>query len=200
MLLDWIRMTGVKHPTPRTGATTYAAVSKRSTGRLSAAAVPAVRASPPPADVEAASVDAVAREDNDIAGVEALLLNKAAPAFRENVALAAVPIRIPKPPRFPQLILKPQQQAVLAWFGPAVQRKMLLRVLLRYDEAVELADVTRRQRLLKQPLLRNLLLLRLLHLRRRRRRRVLIRELLLVLIVEVERDGVVVLVAERRPV
>lgn len=75
---------------------------------------------------------------------------------------------------------------------------MLLRVLLRYDEAVELADVTRRQRLLKQPLLRNLLLLRLLHLRRRRR--VLIRELLLVLIVEVERDGVVVLVAEHRPV
>lgn len=108
MLLDLIRMTGVKHPTPRTGATTtYAAVSERSTGRLSAAAVPAVRASPPPADEEAASVDAVAREDNDIAGVEALLLNKAAPAFRENVALAAVPIRIPKPPRFPQLILKP---------------------------------------------------------------------------------------------
>ncbi|EYU18081.1 hypothetical protein MIMGU_mgv1a014711mg [Erythranthe guttata] len=108
----------------------------------------------PVSDEEAAAVDAVAGEDDDISGVEAFLLDEAAPALGEDVALAAVPVRVPEPPRFPDLVLEPQQQPALAGVSAAaVQREMLLRVLLRYHEPVQLADVARRQRLLEQPVL-----------------------------------------------
>lgn len=102
LLMDRIRMTGINHPTPPTSATATVR------NRLSTADVwRGDRIPPPPPDEEAAGVDAVAREDDHIAGVETLLLDEAAPPFRQNVALAAVPVGVPESPRFPQFILEP---------------------------------------------------------------------------------------------
>lgn len=62
----------------------------------------------PPSDEEAVSVGAVALEQDDVAGVEALVLDIAAPPFGEHVALAAVPVGVAKPPALTRLVLETQ--------------------------------------------------------------------------------------------
>lgn len=91
----------------------------------------------------------MARKEDDVAGVEPLLLHEAAPPLGQDVALAAVPIRVSEPPRLPAVVLEAQQQPFLS---AAVQGKVLLGLLLRYHKAVELANVARGQGLLKQGL------------------------------------------------
>lgn len=86
----------------------------------------------------------MALEQNDVAGVEALLLDVAAPAFGENVALATVPIGVAESPALAGLVLEVQQEP-----GVASEREVLLRVLFGDDEAVELADVAGSQWLLE---------------------------------------------------
>lgn len=91
---------------------------------------------PPPPYEQALIVVPVTLEHNDITGVEALLLHVAAPPFGQHVALAAVPIRVPEAPALAGLVLEAKQQARVA-----AEREVLLGVLFRDDEAVELADV-----------------------------------------------------------
>ena len=111
----------------------------------------------PAADEEAvtgAEATAHALEAHDVAGVEALLLDVAAPPLGEHVALAAGPVRVPEPPRLAGLVLEGQQQALVAAVsGPvAAEREVPLRVLLGDHKAVELSHVAGRERLLEQVL------------------------------------------------
>ena len=95
-------------------------------------------------------------EDDGVPGSEALLPDEAAPALGEHVALAAVPVRVPEPPHLALAVLEVEEHA-LACGGRrrrclrrALQREVLLGVLLGDHEAVELADVAGRDRLLEQ--------------------------------------------------
>jgi hypothetical protein len=98
----------------------------------------------PPPNEQALGVGPVALEQNDVAGVEALLLDVAAPAFGEDVALATVPIGVAEAPALAGLVLEVEQEA-----GVAAEREVLLGVLFGDDEAVELADVAGGQWLLE---------------------------------------------------
>lgn len=177
----------VKHAAPATA-----------TRRLSNTTVLSSAAPPPPPNEEAADLLGVAREEDNIAGVEPLLLHETAPPFGQDVALAAVPIRVTEPPRLPDLVFEPQQQPLLAAGGlscAAVQGEIPLGVLLGYDEAIELADVAGREGFLEEGLLGELVF----ESRRRRsigvgfavvrRRRRLLQQLLFVFIVEVEGES-----------
>jgi len=62
----------------------------------------------PPSDEEAVGVGAVALEQDNVAGVEALVLDVAAPPFGQHVALAAVPVGVTKPPALTRLVLETQ--------------------------------------------------------------------------------------------
>jgi len=62
----------------------------------------------PPSDKEAVSIGAVALKQDDVAGVEALVLDVAAPPFGEHVALAAVPVGVAEPPALTRLVLETQ--------------------------------------------------------------------------------------------
>ncbi|PKA64306.1 hypothetical protein AXF42_Ash009526 [Apostasia shenzhenica] len=106
---------------------------------------------PAAADVEAVAVGAAAKEEDHIACVELLLLDEAAPALGEHVALAAGPVGVAEPPRLSGLVFEAQQKTLLP--GLAVEREVLLRVLLRDHQPVQLPDVARRQRLLEHGLL-----------------------------------------------
>lgn len=103
--------------------------------------------SPPPTDEEPVGVGAVAVEEDDVPGVEALVLDEAAPALGEDIALAAAPVGVAEPPPLPGLVLEAQQLRRLA-----DQREVLLRVLLGYHQPVQLPHVARRQRLLEHRL------------------------------------------------
>lgn len=81
-------------------------------------------------------------ERDYVAGVELFLLHKPAPPFGHHVALAAVPVGVPKPPRLPVPVLEIQQKPFLV--AGRIQREVLLGMLFRDDEAVELPYVARR--------------------------------------------------------
>lgn len=70
----------------------------------------ACTAPPPPPYKEAFAVQTVALEQHHVAGVQPLLLHEPAPPFRQHVALATVPIRIPKPFFSFQFILKKKKE------------------------------------------------------------------------------------------
>lgn len=92
-------------------------------------------------------------EQNYIPRVQPFLFHETAPALGQYVALAAVPIRVSKPPRLARLVLEAQQQPFLtSRVVAAAEGKIFLGVLLWDDEAVELADITRGQWLLEQGL------------------------------------------------
>ena len=93
-------------------------------------------------------------EDDGVAGSEALLPDEAAPALGEHVALAAVPVRVPEPPHLALAVLKIEEHALAGGLllRRALQREVLLRVLLGHDEEAELADVARRHDLLEEQL------------------------------------------------
>lgn len=61
-----------------------------------------------PSDEEAVGVGAVALEQDNVAGVEALVFDVAAPPFGQHVALAAVPVGVAKPPALTRLVLETQ--------------------------------------------------------------------------------------------
>ena len=67
-----------------------------------------------------------------------------APPFGQNVALAAIPVRVPKPPYFPSNVLEIQKYSLRARSASALQRKVLFRVLFRYYQSVQLSDVAQR--------------------------------------------------------
>ena len=85
-------------------------------------------------------------EQNDVASVEAFVFDVTAPSFGQNVTLATVPIRVTEAPTLPGLVLETQQQPLRR---RRVEREVLLRVLFRNHEPVQLPDVARRQRLLE---------------------------------------------------
>lgn len=97
-------------------------------------------------DEEALRVGAVSVEQNDVACVEAFVFDVTAPSFGQNVTLATVPIRVTEAPTLPGLVLETQQQPLRR---RRVEREVLLRVLFRNHEPVQLPDVARRQRLLE---------------------------------------------------
>jgi len=102
-------------------------------------------------DEEALRVGAVSVEQNDVACVEAFVFDVTAPAFGQNVTLATVPIRVTEAPALPRLVLETQQEPFRRRRVTAgrVKREVLLRVLFRDHEPVQLPDVARRQRLLE---------------------------------------------------
>lgn len=134
-------------------------------------------------DEEALRVGAVSVEQNDVACVEAFVFDVTAPAFGQNVTLATVPIRVTEAPTLPGLVLETQQQPLRR---RRVEREVLLRVLFRNHEPVQLPDVARRQRLLEHGYL--LLLLRQVISSLVRNDNVVF--LLLLLVVQIETRGV----------
>lgn len=68
-----------------------AARRRRTTALLSSR-----RPAPPPPDEDPLAVHTVALEEDDVAGIEPLLLHVAAPPFGQHVALATTPVRIPE--------------------------------------------------------------------------------------------------------
>lgn len=103
-------------------------------------------------DEEAVGVGAVAEKENDVASIEALVLDVTAPAFGQNVALATIPVRVTEPPALSALVLETQRHP-LALPSRLSQRQVLLRVLLRDHQSVQLPHVARRQWLLEHRLL-----------------------------------------------
>jgi len=96
-------------------------------------------------------------EANRVTGFQILLFNEPAPTFGQNVTLATVPIRVAEPPHFPPNVFEVQQNALRRRGADAVnalQRKVLLRVLLRDHQPVQLPHVARRDRLLEELLTR----------------------------------------------
>jgi hypothetical protein len=96
-------------------------------------------------------------EDDGVPGSEALLPDEAAPALGEHVALAAVPVGVAEPPHLALPVLEVEEHALggggrlrLHRRRRALQREVLLGVLLGDHEAVELADVAGRDRLVEQ--------------------------------------------------
>lgn len=63
---------------------------------------------PPPPNEEPLRIITVALEQNDVAGVKTLVLHVTAPPLGENIALAAVPVRVTEPPALPRLVLETQ--------------------------------------------------------------------------------------------
>lgn len=57
--------------------------------------------SPPAGDEEAVRMSAVSVEQNDVAGVEAFVLDVTAPSFCQDIALAAVPVGVTESPQLP---------------------------------------------------------------------------------------------------
>lgn len=139
-------------------------------------------------DEEALRVGAVSVEQNDVACVEAFVFDVTAPAFGQNVTLATVPIRVTEAPALPRLVLETQQEPFRRRRVTAgrVKREVLLRVLFRDHEPVQLPDVARRQRLLEHGYL--LLLLRQVISSLVRNDNVVF--LLLLLVVQIETRGV----------
>lgn len=134
-------------------------------------------------DEEALREGAVSVEQNDVASVEAFVFDVTAPSFGQNVTLATVPIRVTEAPTLPGLVLETQQQPLRR---RRVEREVLLRVLFRNHEPVQLPDVARRQRLLEHGYL--LLLLRQVISSLVRNDNVVF--LLLLLVVQIETRGV----------
>lgn len=67
-----------------------------------------------PPNEQTVTVSTVSFKQNDITSIESLLLNIAAPAFGQHVALAAVPIRVAESPALSRLVLETQQQPLVA--------------------------------------------------------------------------------------
>lgn len=102
-----------------------------------------VRASPPVyVQVALTGLSNAALERDNVAGIELLLLNETAPPLGHHVALAAVPVGVPEPPRLAVPVLEVQQQPLLV--RRRIQRKVPLRVLLRNHQPVQLPHVARR--------------------------------------------------------
>ncbi|WVZ10773.1 hypothetical protein V8G54_015303, partial [Vigna mungo] len=88
-----------------------------------------------------------------VTGFQILFFNEPAPTFGQNVALATIPIRVAESPHFPRNVFEVQQNALRRRRANAVnalQREVLLRVLLRDHQPIQLPHVTRRNRLLEQ--------------------------------------------------
>lgn len=149
----------IEHPGPTPTTTTLnttaaAASANLRPGIITSSSAAILHRTTPPPNEEALAVVSAPLEQNDVAGVEALFLHVAAPPFGQDVALAAVPVRVAEPPALAGLVLETQQQALLgAGRVSAAEGEVLLGVLLGNDEAVQLADVARRQRLLEHGLL-----------------------------------------------
>uniref|UniRef100_A0A8R7VCU1 Uncharacterized protein n=1 Tax=Triticum urartu TaxID=4572 RepID=A0A8R7VCU1_TRIUA len=92
-----------------------------------------------------------AAEGDGVPGVEALLLDEAAPALGHDVALAAVPVGVAEAPRLAGAVLEAEQEALVG--GGGVEREVLLRVLLRDHQPVQLAHVARGHDLVEHVLL-----------------------------------------------
>lgn len=92
---------------------------------------------------EAVRICEVTVKGNDVAGVEALVLDVSAPAFGQDVTLATVPIGVTEAPALAGLVLETQQDA-LGVPSPTAQREVLLCVLLRDHQTVQLPHVARR--------------------------------------------------------
>jgi hypothetical protein len=99
-----------------------------------------------------------AGEGDGVPGDEALLLDEAAPALGHDVALAAVPVGVAEAPVLAGAVLEAEEEALLV--GRRVQREVLLRVLLRDHQPVELPHVARRDHLVEHVLLLHRLRLR----------------------------------------
>ena len=90
-------------------------------------------------------------ERHRVPGLEALLPDEAPPALGEDVDPAAPAVRVPEPPRPPLAVLDVEEHAHAGGHQrAALDEQVLLGVLLRHDEAVEVADVAGRQGLLEQ--------------------------------------------------
>lgn len=105
----------IEHPGPAPRAAAAAALARSSVNLRSARPAIVSRGSggsgaAPPAYEEAVGVRAAALEQNDVAGVEALLLDVAAPPFGEDVTLAAVPVGVAEAPGLTRLVLETQQE------------------------------------------------------------------------------------------
>lgn len=101
---------------------------------------------------EPVGVEAVPPEDDEVASGEALVLDVAAPAFGEDVALAAAPVGVAEAPELASLflVLEAEEEALVG--GGGGHGEVLLRVLLRDHEPVQLPDIARSQRLLEHRL------------------------------------------------
>nr|AWJ58407.1 ap2 erf and b3 domain-containing transcription factor rav1-like protein [Elaeis guineensis] len=91
-------------------------------------------------------------EGDDIPSLESLLFHKPAPTLGEDVALATVPVRVAEPPHLTARILETQQHPFAGGGAPRRQREVLLGVLFRYHQAVQLADIARRHGLVEEVL------------------------------------------------
>lgn len=80
-------------------------------------------------------------EGHNVTGIKLLLLHKTAPPFGHHIALAAVPIRISEPPHLPIPVLEIQEQTLLV--RRRIKGEVLLRVLLRYHQPVQLPHIAR---------------------------------------------------------
>lgn len=93
--------------------------------------------SPPPIDKKTVFLQLAdpSLERNYIARIKFLILDETAPSFGHNIALAAVPIRVPEPPWLPIPVLEIQQKAFL--IGGRIQGEMLLGVLFWDNKSVQ---------------------------------------------------------------
>jgi len=99
--------------------------------------------SSPPIYVQSMSIHiakATLERDN-VTCIQLLLLHKTAPPFCHHIALAAVPIRISEPPHLPIPVLEIQEQTLLV--RRRIKGEVLLRVLLRYHQPVQLPHIAR---------------------------------------------------------
>jgi len=86
-----------------------------------------------------------------VPSLEALLPNESSPSLGDDVHPAGRAERVPEPPRLLGAVHEVDEHAnTVGHHGVAVQKQVLLGVVLRHDEAVELADVAGRQHLLEK--------------------------------------------------
>jgi len=90
-------------------------------------------------------------EGDGVTCIQLLLLHETAPPLCHHIALAAVPIRISEPPHLPIPVLEIQEQTLLV--RRRIKGEVLLRVLLRYHQPVQLPHIARCHHFLKHVLL-----------------------------------------------
>lgn len=96
-----------------------------------------------PTNEESTAVSTVAMEENDVAGVEVLLLDVSTPAFGQDITLTTVPIGVSESPWLTFLVLKAEEKSFFNRVcGGSRQREVSLGVLFWDDQAVEFSDVT----------------------------------------------------------
>ncbi|PON49448.1 hypothetical protein PanWU01x14_230320 [Parasponia andersonii] len=93
-----------------------------------------------------------ALERHNVTGIKLLLLDETAPSFSHHIALAAVPVGVPKPPRLAVSVLEVEEEALAVFAVGGVQGEVPLGVLLWDDESVELAHIARSNHLVEHVL------------------------------------------------